>query len=213
MSTRKVARHNVKGKAQRMWGDLTDDEPDIIEGKREELVGRLQAKYGYTKEKTEEAGPAAREECATSNEVGRKGAASAKKAGTRRAAQAAAGGWSMFRDAIVHEPPAARIEHIRAGAQPGFLVGAAEALGVSREAIFKIAGLSVSTANRKIAKRETLGPLVTERLARLAVIEAEAHDAFGDAEIGRAWLRAEEHRPRRLHAAIDAGHGHRLAGG
>ena len=44
----------VKGKAQQMWGDLTDDELDTIEGKREELVGRLQAKYGYTKEKAEE---------------------------------------------------------------------------------------------------------------------------------------------------------------
>lgn len=79
----------------------------------------------------------------------------------------------------------------RAGAQPGFLVGAAEALGVSRETIFRVAGLSVSTANRKIAKQETLDPLVTERLARLAVIEAEAKDAFGDHEIARAWLRAE----------------------
>jgi uncharacterized protein YjbJ (UPF0337 family) len=37
-----------------MWGDLTDDELDVIEGKREELVGRLQARYGYTKEKAEE---------------------------------------------------------------------------------------------------------------------------------------------------------------
>ncbi|MBA2593468.1 MAG: DUF2384 domain-containing protein [Pseudomonadota bacterium] len=137
------------------------------------------------------AAPAAREQRATSSEVGRNGAGSAKKAGTRRAAQDAASGWSMFRDAIVHEPPAARIEHIRAGAQPGFLVGAAETLGVSRETIFRVVGLSVSTANRKIAKQETLDPLVTERLARLAVIEAEAQDAFGDAEIARAWLRAK----------------------
>jgi uncharacterized protein YjbJ (UPF0337 family) len=44
----------VKGKAQQMWGDLTDDELDVIEGKREELVGRLQTRYGYTKEKAEE---------------------------------------------------------------------------------------------------------------------------------------------------------------
>jgi len=44
----------LKGKAQQTWGDLTDDELDVIEGKREELVGRLQAKYGYTKEKAEQ---------------------------------------------------------------------------------------------------------------------------------------------------------------
>jgi uncharacterized protein YjbJ (UPF0337 family) len=44
----------LKGKAQQAWGDLTDDDLDVIEGKREELVGRLQAKYGYTKEKAEQ---------------------------------------------------------------------------------------------------------------------------------------------------------------
>jgi uncharacterized protein YjbJ (UPF0337 family) len=37
-----------------MWGDLTDEELDVIEGKREELAGRLQAKYGLTKEQAEE---------------------------------------------------------------------------------------------------------------------------------------------------------------
>jgi uncharacterized protein YjbJ (UPF0337 family) len=44
----------LKGKAKQMWGDLTDDELDVIEGKREELVGTLQAKYGLTKEQAEE---------------------------------------------------------------------------------------------------------------------------------------------------------------
>jgi uncharacterized protein YjbJ (UPF0337 family) len=44
----------LKGKAKQMWGDLTDDELDVIEGKREELIGRLQAKYGLAKEEAEE---------------------------------------------------------------------------------------------------------------------------------------------------------------
>jgi len=44
----------VKGKAKQMWGDFTDDELDVIAGKREELAGRLQAKYGLSKEKAEE---------------------------------------------------------------------------------------------------------------------------------------------------------------
>ncbi|MGQ0591714.1 MAG: CsbD family protein [Gammaproteobacteria bacterium] len=44
----------VKGKAKQMWGDLTDDELDTIAGKREELVGRLQLKYGLSKEKARE---------------------------------------------------------------------------------------------------------------------------------------------------------------
>lgn len=44
----------LKGKAKQMWGDLTDEELDVIEGNREELAGRLQAKYGLTKEQAEE---------------------------------------------------------------------------------------------------------------------------------------------------------------
>jgi uncharacterized protein YjbJ (UPF0337 family) len=44
----------VKGKAKQMWGDFTDDELDVIDGKREELIGRLQARYGYNREKAEE---------------------------------------------------------------------------------------------------------------------------------------------------------------
>jgi len=33
---------------------LTYDEIDIVGGKREELIGRLQTKYGYTREKAEQ---------------------------------------------------------------------------------------------------------------------------------------------------------------
>lgn len=37
----------LKGKAQQQWGKLTDDELDQISGKREELVGLVQERYGY----------------------------------------------------------------------------------------------------------------------------------------------------------------------
>ncbi|MEQ1520701.1 MAG: CsbD family protein, partial [Aestuariivirga sp.] len=33
------------------WGKLTDDDLDVIEGRREELEGRLQKHYGYAKDK------------------------------------------------------------------------------------------------------------------------------------------------------------------
>ena len=59
------------------------------------------------------AGLAAQEGHAMSNEVEQKGATRAKKTGTQRTAQDAAGGWSVG-DGIVDEPPAARIERIRA---------------------------------------------------------------------------------------------------
>jgi uncharacterized protein YjbJ (UPF0337 family) len=43
----------LKGKAKVRWGKLTDDQFDVIAGKREQLVGRVQEKYGIAKEAAE----------------------------------------------------------------------------------------------------------------------------------------------------------------
>jgi len=43
-----------KGSAKEQWGNLTDDDLATIEGKQEKLVGLLQKKYGYSKEKAEQ---------------------------------------------------------------------------------------------------------------------------------------------------------------
>lgn len=42
-----------KGKIKAKWGDLTDDDLDKMEGKRDELVGKIQQRYGITKEEAE----------------------------------------------------------------------------------------------------------------------------------------------------------------
>ncbi|NVK35131.1 MAG: CsbD family protein [Rhodobacteraceae bacterium] len=42
-----------KGKAQSHWGKLTDDDMDRVEGRRTELAGLIQQKYGKTKEEAE----------------------------------------------------------------------------------------------------------------------------------------------------------------
>jgi uncharacterized protein YjbJ (UPF0337 family) len=42
-----------KGKMKQQWGKLTDDDLDRVEGKREELAGKLQERYVYAKEKAE----------------------------------------------------------------------------------------------------------------------------------------------------------------
>lgn len=42
-----------KGKAKAKWGELTDDELDRIEGRREELVGLVQERYGQAREAAE----------------------------------------------------------------------------------------------------------------------------------------------------------------
>ncbi len=38
-----------KGKVKEQWGKLTDDDMTIIEGKRDQLVGKFQERYGYQK--------------------------------------------------------------------------------------------------------------------------------------------------------------------
>ncbi len=42
-----------KGNVRTEWGKLTDDQIDVIAGKRELLAGKIQESYGITKEETE----------------------------------------------------------------------------------------------------------------------------------------------------------------
>ncbi|EAQ81133.1 CsbD family protein [Blastopirellula marina] len=42
-----------KGKAQQQWGKLTDDDLNRVNGKREELAGCIQERYGTAKEDAE----------------------------------------------------------------------------------------------------------------------------------------------------------------
>ncbi|BEV14234.1 CsbD family protein [Herbaspirillum sp. DW155] len=42
-----------KGKAKEQWGKLTDDDLDVIAGKRDQLAGRVQEAYGVSKDEAE----------------------------------------------------------------------------------------------------------------------------------------------------------------
>ena len=44
----------MRGSTKEWWGKLSDSDLDRIAGKREQLVGALQEKYGYTREKANE---------------------------------------------------------------------------------------------------------------------------------------------------------------
>lgn len=44
----------MKGSVKQWWGDLTDDDLDQIDGQREKLEGKLQERYGWTKEQARE---------------------------------------------------------------------------------------------------------------------------------------------------------------
>jgi uncharacterized protein YjbJ (UPF0337 family) len=43
----------LRGAVKERWGELTDDDVDQVEGNFDRLVGKLQEKYGYAKEKAE----------------------------------------------------------------------------------------------------------------------------------------------------------------
>lgn len=43
----------LKGSAKAKWGDLTDDDLDRIDGNKDRLAGKLQEKYGWSKEEAE----------------------------------------------------------------------------------------------------------------------------------------------------------------
>ena len=42
-----------KGQLRTKWGKLTDSDLDVIEGNRQQLVGKVQEYYGLTKENAE----------------------------------------------------------------------------------------------------------------------------------------------------------------
>jgi uncharacterized protein YjbJ (UPF0337 family) len=42
-----------KGHAKEKWGKLTDDDWNTAGGKKDQLIGRIQERYGYAKEDAE----------------------------------------------------------------------------------------------------------------------------------------------------------------
>lgn len=45
--------NQMKGSVKKRWGKLTDDDITRIEGERDRLVGKIQEKYGHSKEQAE----------------------------------------------------------------------------------------------------------------------------------------------------------------
>ena len=43
----------LKGKVKEQWGKLTDDDFDVIAGKRDQLVGRIQERHGISRDEAE----------------------------------------------------------------------------------------------------------------------------------------------------------------
>ena len=42
-----------KGRAKEKWGKMTDDDLDVIDGRRQQLVGKIQERYGLARDAAE----------------------------------------------------------------------------------------------------------------------------------------------------------------
>jgi len=45
--------NQIKGQAKSQWAKLTDDDLDVIAGKRDELIGKVQEAYGISREEAQ----------------------------------------------------------------------------------------------------------------------------------------------------------------
>ena len=43
----------LKGKVKEQWGKLTDDDLDVIAGRRDQLLGRIQQRHGIARDEAE----------------------------------------------------------------------------------------------------------------------------------------------------------------
>ena len=43
----------VKGSVKERWGKLTDDDIDVTDGQRDQLIGRIQERYGIAKDEAQ----------------------------------------------------------------------------------------------------------------------------------------------------------------
>ncbi|HEY8358457.1 MAG TPA: CsbD family protein [Ramlibacter sp.] len=43
----------LKGKVKEQWGKLTDDDLDVIDGRRDQLLGRIQARHGLARDEAD----------------------------------------------------------------------------------------------------------------------------------------------------------------
>ncbi|MFE7063787.1 CsbD family protein [Sutcliffiella sp. NPDC057660] len=52
-ATMKGKWNQMKGEAKKKWGNLTDDDLQQVEGDHDKLVGKIQERYGKSKEEAE----------------------------------------------------------------------------------------------------------------------------------------------------------------
>jgi uncharacterized protein YjbJ (UPF0337 family) len=106
----------LKGKAKQQWGNLTDNELTQIGGKKDELIGRIQARYGYSKDKAKQEVESWLESMGQSGEI-----VMAQVAAARDGAKQVADNFSSAMQKSVEKNPIATLAMVGAVA---FVIGA-----------------------------------------------------------------------------------------
>lgn len=98
------------------------------------------------------------------------------------------GDFQKWRTSVAKANAGTRIKIIRKGVNANILVSASKYFDMPRAQFVTMLGMSPATAERKIKNHSLLGPAESERLERLALIEDNAEQVFGNAELARKWM-------------------------
>lgn len=96
--------------------------------------------------------------------------------------------FSTWGNSVRRMAPAKKIDMIRRGVEVTLLVGAGQYYGISQARLSKLLGVSDATITRKIKSGGKLSPQESERLARIALVEAEAEEVFDSQELAKRWM-------------------------
>lgn len=98
--------------------------------------------------------------------------------------------YRALRQVMANGGTRAGIVTTRTGLQATVLVSLARHFQITLKHAYRLAGVSTATADRKIRQQERLTPEASERLTRIAQLEAEAIEVLGDEATARRWLEA-----------------------
>ncbi|MDP3814665.1 antitoxin Xre/MbcA/ParS toxin-binding domain-containing protein [Pseudomonas sp.] len=93
-----------------------------------------------------------------------------------------------FAHAVSSSAEISRLNTIKIGFEPAFVLFARSALRLSAADTESIFNLSMSTLERRLRQKQNLDPVASERLDRIAVIASLADEVFEDQTKAADWL-------------------------
>lgn len=96
--------------------------------------------------------------------------------------------FKIWQEDIVKSNPKRVITMIREGAGADVMDSASTYFGIPKYDFAQVLGMSPATAQRKSRAHAILGHAESERLARIAIVEAEIEAVFGNEDAAKQWL-------------------------